>query len=959
MNELIKNKKQPLRSNWWIDTDFENEGKQKNYPNAPTETARPTTAPATIQESFPEYYGAAWYWCRFACELVPQQPTDHLILRVGAADYKADVWMNGNYLGEFEGGETAFTFDVTDSVKAEGENLLTIRVINPCDRNIDGLTITNSAGRNKRLILQSGHTINYGGLLDGVDLFLREAVAVSDLFVVGDPDGTVKAKLTLNNTTEAEAKAMLTVTVAEKGGTGSLACRLTEEITVPVGESVKDVVLTVNDPLLWNLDDPNLYGFACELVTPYGASTEATRFGFRDFRVVDGFFYLNGKRLFLKCAHSGNDSPIGIAYPKVKDFVRRDFISAKASGFNAIRAIAGMFRPDQLDFCDEIGLMIIEECYAGWMLGVDINPETPTPDEPENYLYRFDVCTANMMRQDKNHPSVVAYQLLNETGEGPVFRQAVAFLPKAREIDESRLIMLNSGRFDADFSIGCAANPYVHAWTKMWGADSRCEIEGIHEIGPSLIGVGDVHCYPTSPHDEHTYDYIMKIGTGMRPVVLSEYGIGTSFHVIHEARMFEQYFGYLPDLCDYKWVKKQSDDLIADFSKFGFDRVYPFPETMLNESLRLGARQRNLGFNLIRANPQISGFSMTGLLDHGMCGEGCWTYWRRWKPEMFDIMSDGFSSLRFCLMTYPTNAYAGRPFRVKASLATEDALRPGTYSASFCIMDENCRIVWRKEADVVIPESMPLAVPIFDEKITLDVPSGKYTLFANLNEGGSPTGEKLAFYVTNENDFPRADGAKLYTWGVCEEAKAYLAAIGVTAVDYDGQSDAPVFVGNPADFDQETKWTALQQGVANGQTAVYLQSRFFLDHPETAAKTGLAEDFTCRYTQDFLYHKEYVPLPHPVFDGIKPGMFDLDYVGSIFPHETIETETTLDPICSGFVTGNIWVAGAYHSSYSMARREVGRGSVLVSMPYILENIGKNPVADRLLINLVRFVCGLA
>ena len=436
------------------------------------------------------------------------------------------------------------------------------------------------------------------------------------------------------------------------------------------------------------------------------------------------------------------------------------------------------------------------------------------------------------------------------------------------------------------------------------------DIDGIHDIGPSLIGAGDVHCYPTSPHDEHTYDYLMKVGTGMRPVIISEYGIGTNFNVIHEARMFEQY-GADPDLCDYKWVREQSEGLKRDFSKFGFDRVYPFPETMLIESQRLGARQRTLGFNLIRANPQIAGFSMTGLLDHGMCGEGLWSYWRRWKPEMFDAISDGFSPLRFCLMTWQTNAYSGREFRVKTSLATEDALRPGRYSASFRIV-RDCVTVWSKDADIVIPESMPLAVPVFDERIALDVPTGKYTLLANLNNGGSPTGEKLDFYIT-DTSYLNAQGTSVRVWGVNEKAAAFMTSCGVNVLPFSGETDLPVIVGNPEDHGDDAKWNSLRTAAENGHKTVFMQSRLFLDHPELTAKTGFA-DFRCVYTQDFLYHKEYVPMPHPIFDGLRPGMMDLDYVSTVFPHETIETEATPEPICSGFVTGSIWVEGAYRSS---------------------------------------------
>lgn len=477
------------------------------------------------------------------------------------------------------------------------------------------------------------------------------------------------------------------------------------------------------------------------------------------------------------------------------------------------------------------------------------------------------------------------------------------------------------------------------------------DIDGIHDIGPSLIGAGDVHCYPTSPHDEHTYDYLMKIGTGMRPVIISEYGIGTNFNVIHEARMFEQY-GADPDLCDYKWVREQSEGLKRDFSKFGFDRVYPFPETMLIESQRLGARQRTLGFNLIRANPHIAGFSMTGLLDHGMCGEGLWSYWRRWKPEMFDAISDGFSPLRFCLMTWQTNAYSGREFRVKASLATEDALRPGRYSASFRIV-RDCVTVWSKDTEIVIPGSMPLAVPVFDEKITLDVPTGKYTLLANLNNGGSPTGEKLDFYIT-DTSYLNAQGTSVRVWGVNEKAAAFMTSCGVNVLPFSGETDLPVIVGNPEDHGDDAKWNSLRTAAENGHKTVFMQSRLFLDNPELTAKTGFA-DFRCVYTQDFLYHKEYVPMPHPIFDGLRPGMMDLDYVSTVFPHETIETEASPEPICSGFVTGSIWVEGSYRSSYSIAEWKTGRGSVILSMPYVLENIGENPIADILLINTVKYI----
>ena len=64
----------------------------------------------------------AFYWCRFVPRLNTSE-TDCIRLRFGGVDYMAQVWLNGSYLGMYEGGETPFFFDVTDTLYRDGENL--------------------------------------------------------------------------------------------------------------------------------------------------------------------------------------------------------------------------------------------------------------------------------------------------------------------------------------------------------------------------------------------------------------------------------------------------------------------------------------------------------------------------------------------------------------------------------------------------------------------------------------------------------------------------------------------------------------------------------------------------------------------------------------------------------------------------------------------------------------------
>lgn len=159
----------------------------------------PTVVPSIIQQTFPDYHGVAWYWNRFSPRL-KKTGTDRVILQFGGADYKADVWLDGEYLGGFEGGETPFAFDVTDVAALEGENLVAVRVLNPTDHDIDGLNITNVPNRNKCMKPWAGNGNNIGGLTYPVDMHVVPNVHITDMFVQSDiHTGRMSVDLTLEN----------------------------------------------------------------------------------------------------------------------------------------------------------------------------------------------------------------------------------------------------------------------------------------------------------------------------------------------------------------------------------------------------------------------------------------------------------------------------------------------------------------------------------------------------------------------------------------------------------------------------------------------------------------------------------------------------------------------------------------------------------------------------------------
>ena len=455
-----------------------------------------------------------------------------------------------------------------------------MRVLNPTDEPIDGYRLKETPHRNKVIPPRPGNSFDSGGIMYPVELRCVPPVYTADLFARPDAStGKIAVTVSVRNARAAAIRGGIALSVSPATG-GDVLAAVRQPVQFPPDSSEHELTLTVAQPHLWNLEDPYLYRISAVVTTEATASHEGSvRCGFRDFRIVDGYFRLNGKRIFLKSTHTGNGMPIGQQVAVLPDHVRRDLVYAKAAGFNAVRFIAGVAYPEQLDFCDEIGLMVWESSYAGWCLA----------DSPK-MAERYDRSTADMVRRDRNHPSLTIWELLNETRDGAVFRQAVAFLPKLRDLDPTRLVLLSSGRWDGDWTIGSASNPGSATWEPVWGVEGPDaplpeKVDALHNAG-YVDNAGDAHFYPRTPQSKAANDTIRALGRGSKPVLLSEYGIGSLFDVIREWRHFEQ-AGARPDLEDAAALRLQSELLVADWRRLGFDEVYPFPEDLLRESQRL------------------------------------------------------------------------------------------------------------------------------------------------------------------------------------------------------------------------------------------------------------------------------------------------------------------------------------------------------------------------------------
>jgi beta-galactosidase/beta-glucuronidase len=282
--------RQPLDGAWTIALDPTNTGRADRWFAAiPAVETEQTTVPGTIQQAFPSRYGVAWYWRSFT---PPRQPEvgERVLIRFHAVEYLGEVWLNGRYLGSHEGGETPFSLDATAALQPN-ENFLAVRIVNPTYTPIDGMMLRQIPHRNKLLAedFRPGNGLNYGGIVQPVELLVVPALRITDVFARPDShSGRIDLTLTLRNDSAGPAKVTLHLS-AGPATAGSPTTSTVVVLDLPLGEASREATIDIEHHRLWSLEDPYLYRVTVrmEALGPDGATYDhdyTVRCGFRDFR---------------------------------------------------------------------------------------------------------------------------------------------------------------------------------------------------------------------------------------------------------------------------------------------------------------------------------------------------------------------------------------------------------------------------------------------------------------------------------------------------------------------------------------------------------------------------------------------------------------------------------------------------------------------------------------------------
>ncbi len=346
----------------------------------------------TERDEWLRYEGAAWYSREFDAE-VPTGDT-RMFLRIGAANERARVFLNGVFCGLHVGGSTPFFVDITPHLRS-GTNLVMIEVDNT--RRADAVPMH--------------HTdwFNHGGLYRDVELVTVPAIHITQLFV-----RWTGSAVAIDVAVSCDANGMAQVDIAGLAQ-GQI------DVRAGKGSAVLDCT-----PKLWSPDAPRLY----DVAVSFGTDRVSDRVGFRSIERRGRALFLNGRPLQLRgIGVHEEDRNVG----KCSDAgdIRRRFAHLQALGANIARAAHYPHHELVARIADEVGILLWEEIPVYWDIAFD-NP--PTFENARNQL-------VELIRRDANRASVILWGVGNENADtDPRLAFMRGLVEAARAEDPSRLV---------------------------------------------------------------------------------------------------------------------------------------------------------------------------------------------------------------------------------------------------------------------------------------------------------------------------------------------------------------------------------------------------------------------------------------------------------------------------------------------------------------------------------------
>ncbi|MCE5199699.1 MAG: glycoside hydrolase family 2 TIM barrel-domain containing protein [Armatimonadota bacterium] len=427
-------------------------------------------------------------WYRRSITIPADKQSGSVVLQFGVIGYEADLYFNGTFVGTHHGDFTPWSVDVTKWVNFGEQNTIAIQVLSDFGPS-NGLTTPAKHAYGA----QWGIGDIKGGIWQDSSIRYSPSIYIKRALVSPSVSGSsIKVEYWIQNGTSQTKTIALSGVVKSAmsyDSSSQVANAALGTVKLSPGENHGTTTISLTNPHLWTPDDPYLYYMVLALTDNNTlVSASAERFGFRDFKAVGKYFYLNGKRIYLFGENLGSNGygGQGITSELESTNITNTLLGYKSKGYNIIRTAHMPAVKALYDLADEIGIMLYDEWAWCFTTSIDATSfETNNLAEIQEWVYR-----------DYNHPSVVMWSCGNEinyTNNTTVYTQLGKQVSLVRSLDLSgRPASSFSGaafdfgkdKLDTDF---LDLHRYLGTGSAAW---TRCEDDftGIYNYDAAVYG---------------------------------------------------------------------------------------------------------------------------------------------------------------------------------------------------------------------------------------------------------------------------------------------------------------------------------------------------------------------------------------------------------------------------------------------------------------------------------------
>jgi len=935
-----------LDGTWQIVFDSNNEGRQNDWfhkENFPIDEAREITVPSCWELTEKDYEGVAFHRRKF--EVPANWKSKVVRLHFDAVNYLTEIWLNDTVVGVHEGGFTPFEFRVDDLLKTDEENTLILRVAGPIllqNKRVDGV------GPMETPQWRGAIT---GGIWQPVRLVATGDIYVKDVFIeprIADEAVTVHVELIHAGETARSAKVELSI--RSGGPSGAIAAKTGNILDIRPGIAKQSWTVKIPNATYWSPDNPYLYHVDVKVTYDDAVSDLwTTRFGMREFTIRDKKFCLNGKPIYLKATFFEGLYPVQLAYPDSREMAIREIQLAKNAGFNMIRPWRKPPPPMWLDLADEMGMLTVGSLAIECM---DLPIESARlPGWVENEV-------RESILRDRNRTCVVQWELFNELKRPVLKRLLHPMSMLARRLDPTRLILDESGGW------AHGANMYLP-----------------YESEPTKFN--DIHYYPGQQINEEVYTKLLLTGSKTHEQ-MQAMGLGGGLpgrNVVPGLMTFFSELGYgsLPDLVDNNrrfgemgspiapptvYHRRLADEHRKILKESGFDRIYPdLKEFCLDQQQIHGLANKRM-IEAVRCNPDVAGYCIHALTDGDwIVGAGLLDLWRNPKTYAYEGTKAASQPRILSIRVRPRNVYAERGTTIEIKGVNEsDAVGA---NLRIEVTSADGRRVFAKTVQAKLGSGI---TRLFCEKLDTQALEGTHMVKAKItaNDGLLIAQNEYNFdvFTTGQLRIPKRRIALL---DPSNSLRPFVKQTGIEFVEFTAETDRsiPVLVSRteaktPA---QRKLFGKLAEFIRAGGTGVYLQG----GGPNVAwGRAGKASPLLPVDARLKRAWGNWIGIPHlvnehPVFAGLPVNCM----MGPIY--ENVCARSTLLDVKGEIIAGAIGYDS--HPDYDLRRRHYygpgdtwwgadmavipfGKGRCIVSQLRLVENLGEDPVADKILFNLI-------